>query len=698
MSVATTELSRSTQHLIDSRLDTIDRMLLGRVSRQERLEIVREVEAQIFEQLHERGAEELSREDVLAVLGRLDPPEAYLPEEAGEAGPVPRADLVEALRIGRIQPVRKGDPRVAKVSGILGLVAMALILLGCPIVLGLVIMTNSVAIFYILGGGILALSFIGSILAISPGGLLSPGECLGDRRARQRDPGDPRQPRRNGPHPARGSLSRETRSPAMPLEAIGPMMRRAVEGRYAVGYFESWNLESLQGVIDAAEETRSPIIIGFNGDFLSRPTRLAAERLAWYAALGRAAAESASVPCGLIFNECPRDDWVRAAIEAGFNLVMLADPEAPADDLTRRVAELARLAHARGVAIEAELGELPCGASGGAPEGGSATDPDAAAAFVAATGVDLLAVSVGNVHIMTTRPGGPGPGPARRDPPAGRDPARPARRHRDRRRCPARGDRAGRGQGQLRHLPQAAVSRRRCDRRSASTAPTRTACWASAGRKISSSPAAGRSATPCSNGSISSAAAERPYNLGPSVSCACCNSATAEGSLMDVVMRMPDVATVDDTVTLVRWLVEVGQTVRRGDPLLEVETDKAILVVESPISGTLNAVSVEPGAEVATGQAIATFGVEEGASAGSTSAWQARHGPRSPTTRADRSRARRGSSRGPQELAAGTATVRDEPAIGGRRSFFARNREAQAQAATAGSSRESTHHPTTARS
>ncbi len=98
MSVATTELSRSTQHLIDSRLDTIDRMLLGRVSRQERLEIVREVEVQIFEQLHERGADELSREDVLAVLGRLDPPEAYLPEEAGEAGPVPCAEVVEATR------------------------------------------------------------------------------------------------------------------------------------------------------------------------------------------------------------------------------------------------------------------------------------------------------------------------------------------------------------------------------------------------------------------------------------------------------------------------------------------------------------------------------------------------------------------------------------------------------------------------
>ena len=113
MSVATTELSRSTQHLIDSRLDTIDRMLLGRVSRQERLEIVREVEAQIFEQLHERGADELSREDVLAVLGRLDPPEAYLPEEAGEAGPVP-ARISVGPRAGRTQPVRKGDPPARK--------------------------------------------------------------------------------------------------------------------------------------------------------------------------------------------------------------------------------------------------------------------------------------------------------------------------------------------------------------------------------------------------------------------------------------------------------------------------------------------------------------------------------------------------------------------------------------------------------
>ncbi|WP_422927669.1 class II fructose-bisphosphate aldolase [Singulisphaera sp. PoT] len=187
----------------------------------------------------------------------------------------------------------------------------------------------------------------------------------------------------------------------MSLEPIGSLLGRAARGKYAIGYFESWNLESLQGVIDAAEETRSPIIIGFNGDFLSRPTRKAKERLAWYAALGKAAAESASVPCGFIFNECPRDEWVReAVVSGGFNLVMPADPEATPEEWIPRVSELTRFAHSHGIAVEAELGELPCGAEGGDPHGGDSTDPETAAAFVEATGIDLLAISVGNIHIQ----------------------------------------------------------------------------------------------------------------------------------------------------------------------------------------------------------------------------------------------------------------------------------------------------------
>jgi ketose-bisphosphate aldolase len=185
----------------------------------------------------------------------------------------------------------------------------------------------------------------------------------------------------------------------MPLEAIGKMMESARRGGYAVGYFESWNIESLQGVIDAAEATVSPVIIGFNGDFLSRPGRIAAERLSWYAALGVAAAKSAGVPCGFIFNECPNDKWVRDAATAGFNLIMPADPEASYEDYERRVKELTAHAHRHGAAVEAEIGVLPNGADDRDNGSRAMTDPDLAARFVSATNVDLLAVSVGNVHI-----------------------------------------------------------------------------------------------------------------------------------------------------------------------------------------------------------------------------------------------------------------------------------------------------------
>ena len=74
---------------------------------------------------------------------------------------------------------------------------------------------------------------------------------------------------------------------------------------------------------------------------------------------------------------------------------------------------------------------------------------------------------------------------------------------------------------------------------------------------------------------------------------------------MDFVLRMPDLATVDATVTVVAWLKEPGQAVERGEPLLEVETDKSILPVESPVSGVLREIAAVAGAEVATGQMIA---------------------------------------------------------------------------------------------
>ena len=186
----------------------------------------------------------------------------------------------------------------------------------------------------------------------------------------------------------------------MPLEAAVELLSHACRGRYAVGYFESWDVASLEGVIDAAEQSRAPVIIGFNGEFLARADRDPPARLEWYGALGRAAAESAGVPCAVMFNECPASDWVERATRLGFNLVMLADENADHAEFAGRVAKLVQQAHGRGVAVEAELGVLPFGVAGHDGAAASLTDPEQAAAFVQDTGVDVLAVSTGNVHIL----------------------------------------------------------------------------------------------------------------------------------------------------------------------------------------------------------------------------------------------------------------------------------------------------------
>ena len=119
-------LSESLQSLIDSRLDTIDRMLLGRAARAERLAIVREVESQIHELLGERESEELSREDVLAVLARLDPPEAFLVESFESEGRMP------VRGVSYQQPdrsTRRDIKGAARASGMLGMAALSLLLL-----------------------------------------------------------------------------------------------------------------------------------------------------------------------------------------------------------------------------------------------------------------------------------------------------------------------------------------------------------------------------------------------------------------------------------------------------------------------------------------------------------------------------------------------------------------------------------------
>src|SRR6185436_15629698 len=87
----------------------------------------------------------------------------------------------------------------------------------------------------------------------------------------------------------------------MAIVRFQDLMASAERGSYAVGYFESWNLESLLAVADAAEATRSPVILGFSGIYLPHPDRVAGDRLSTYAAMGLDVCRPLSVPACLLF-------------------------------------------------------------------------------------------------------------------------------------------------------------------------------------------------------------------------------------------------------------------------------------------------------------------------------------------------------------------------------------------------------------
>jgi ketose-bisphosphate aldolase len=182
------------------------------------------------------------------------------------------------------------------------------------------------------------------------------------------------------------------------LVPLPDLLSTARTGGYAVGYFEAWDSYSLEAVVRAAELERSPVIIGF-GCLLIDQGWLDRGGIESLGAFGRVAAERTRVPVSLLLNEAHTAEQALRGIDAGFNAVMLCTSE------LEPIAELARVAHARGVAVEGELGALPDGDSRGQVDESHAalTAPSAAAAFVEATAVDALAVSIGNVHTLEGR-------------------------------------------------------------------------------------------------------------------------------------------------------------------------------------------------------------------------------------------------------------------------------------------------------
>ena len=187
----------------------------------------------------------------------------------------------------------------------------------------------------------------------------------------------------------------------MGLVTMTKLLADAQRDGYAVCYCESWNLESFQGTLEAAEEAESPIIMGFNGGFLNHPGRAKPENLAFWGGMG-SALRAASVPVAFILNETDDLKQIESGVELGFNAVMVENQNLSLDEYRQLVKKVVALAHARDVAVEAQIGHLGEGLAG-AESKGEATDPRLAKDFAEETGIDALSVSVGTVHIATAK-------------------------------------------------------------------------------------------------------------------------------------------------------------------------------------------------------------------------------------------------------------------------------------------------------
>jgi ketose-bisphosphate aldolase len=190
----------------------------------------------------------------------------------------------------------------------------------------------------------------------------------------------------------------------MALVSMKRLMDHALTNKYAVGYFEAWNMDSVLAVVDAAEKTDSPVIIGFGGQFIGSRKRTIKENIYHYGALGKSIAENTKVPVALLLNEAHEIPMLINGLKAGFNAIMYEDHDIPMSEFIEINKYLVRTAHYCGADVEAEIGELPnADIATNTLSNGLKTDPDEAAYFVEETGIDALAVSVGNVHLLENK-------------------------------------------------------------------------------------------------------------------------------------------------------------------------------------------------------------------------------------------------------------------------------------------------------
>ncbi len=178
----------------------------------------------------------------------------------------------------------------------------------------------------------------------------------------------------------------------MPLTGPRDMFAKALAGGFAVGAFNINNMETVQGILQAAGDERSPVILQ-----VSNGARQYAGR-GYLRKMAEAASEETDVPFVLHLDHGSGFDICKACIDDGFTSVMIDGSHLPFEEnvaVTRRVVEYA---HDRGVWVEAELGRLAGVEETVSSRESVYTDPEEAETFVARTGCDSLAIAIGTSH------------------------------------------------------------------------------------------------------------------------------------------------------------------------------------------------------------------------------------------------------------------------------------------------------------
>ena len=178
----------------------------------------------------------------------------------------------------------------------------------------------------------------------------------------------------------------------MALVSAKEMIEKAHEGHYAVGAFNINNMEWIKSILAAAEEAKSPVMLGVSegaGKYMAGFKNVVAMVREIHDSMG------ITVPVALHLDH-GSFEGAKACIEAGFTSVMFDGSHYDFEENVAKSKEILELAHSKGISVECEVGGIG-GEEDGVASMGELADPQECA-NIAALGVDFLAAGIGNIH------------------------------------------------------------------------------------------------------------------------------------------------------------------------------------------------------------------------------------------------------------------------------------------------------------